>query len=77
MRKQAFIRRIIDNMDTLRLHGASPARRFAQQLPNNTYFMAYRFYQVRQSAFREDFGKKAPGSLKAYIRLWQTRYPVD
>jgi hypothetical protein len=36
--------------------------------------MAYRFYQARQSDFREDFDRKAGGNLRQYILLWQQRY---
>lgn len=73
-RKHAFIRTVVANMDTLQLHQPLPSRRFANALPNNAFFMAYRFYQARQSDFREDFDRKAGGNLRQYILLWQQRY---
>jgi predicted aminopeptidase len=76
-KKTSLIRQIVENMDTLPLHQPTPSRRFAGRPPNNTYFMAYRFYQSRQQTFRDDFHTKAGGDLKAYIRLWQQRYPVE
>lgn len=76
-RKREFIRQIVTNMDTLQLHQPQTFRRFGHQLPNNTYFMAYRFYQARQSSFREDFHTNAGGNIRHYIRQWQARYPVD
>jgi predicted aminopeptidase len=75
-RKQAFIRQIVENMDTLQLHRRAPSKQFAGRLPNNTYFMAYRTYQARQSAFRQDLHHRTSGNLRKYIQLWQTRYPV-
>src|SRR5690349_14951261 len=50
--KEATIRSIVGNMDTLKLHlNPKPSRRYEKRLPNNTYFMAYRHYQSKQSQF--------------------------
>ncbi len=76
-RKHDFIRQVVMNMDTLQLHQPQPSRSFEKSLPNNTYFMAYRFYQARQSLFREEFSANANGNLRQYILQWQARYPIN
>jgi predicted aminopeptidase len=76
-RKEELIRQIVTNMDTLQLYEAHPAKRFQKQVPNNTYFMAYRFYQARQGSFRQDFHDKARGNIAKYIRHWQQKFPID
>jgi hypothetical protein len=36
----------------------------------------YRHYQARQPVFKEEFGAKFKGDLKAYIRYLAGKYPV-
>lgn len=75
--KEDFIRKIVTNMDTLHLKlNATPSKRYEKQLPNNTYFMVYRQYQVRQPKFKEEFGNGFRGDLKSYIRHLSNKYPV-
>ncbi|MEI9920782.1 MAG: aminopeptidase [Bacteroidota bacterium] len=76
-RKDEEIRAIIANMDTLHLRlNPTPSQRYKDRLPNNTYFMMYRHYQAKQSMFKEEFGAKAQGNLKSYIKYLSGKYPV-
>ncbi len=75
--KETFIRHVVASMDTLRLHrNAKPSKRYEKQLPNNTWFMAYRHYQVRQPMFKSEFGDKFRGDLKVFIQYLKKKYPV-
>jgi predicted aminopeptidase len=75
-KKEALIRSIVANMDTLRLRlNPKPSQRFAKRLPNNTYFMAYRHYQSRQEDFKKELDSLCRGDLKAYVKLLSARYP--
>lgn len=76
-RKDEEIKSIIANMDTLHLRlNPQPSKRYEKRLPNNTYFMLYRNYQSRQPVFKDEFGKRFNGDLKAYIKYLSEKYPV-
>lgn len=76
-RKEAMIKAIVSNMDTLQLKlNPTPSRRYEQRLPNNTYFMAYRHYQSKQSVFKEEFGRRFHGDVRAYVKFLSAKYPV-
>lgn len=75
--KDSAIHRIISTMDTLHLFlNAQPSKRYQGRLPNNTYFMMYRQYQVQQPKFKEEFGKNFEGNVKKYIEYLSKKYPV-
>lgn len=75
-KKESLIRSIVFNMDTLKLKlTPQPSRRFANRLPNNTYFMAYRYYQSRQSVFEKELDSLFRGDLKAYVTFLSRKYP--
>lgn len=76
-RKDAEIKAIVANMDTLHLRLTDkPSKRYEKRLPNNTYFMLYRHYQARQPVFKEEFSEKFHGDLKSYIKYLSGQYPV-
>lgn len=76
-RKEEEIRKIISNMDTLGLRlNPTPSKRYENRLPNNTYFMLYRQYQVLQPRFKDEFSEKFRGDLKGYIDFLADKYPV-
>jgi predicted aminopeptidase len=76
--KESTIRGIINNMDTLKLHlNPKPSRRYEKRLPNNTYFMAYRHYQSKQTEFADEFDKRFSGDLRAYVTFLTDKYGVD
>lgn len=76
--KEDMIRSIVLNMDTLKLHlNPTPSKRYEKKLPNNTYFMAYRHYQAKQSAFADEFNKSFKGDLPGYIAFLTEKYGVD
>ena len=55
-RKQAFIQRIVDNLDTLSLSDPRPGqKRFAKRLPNNTYFMGFKTYESKHDRMKEEW----------------------
>lgn len=75
-KKESMIQSIVANMDTLQLKlNAQPSQRFSKRLPNNTYFMAYRHYQAKQSIFKDEFDKQFHGDLKAYVKFLSAKYP--
>lgn len=73
-KKEALIREIITQADTLSLH--VPRKRTAGgRLPNNTYFMSYHLYQARQNNFKQELEEEFKGNLKAYIHYLTNKYP--
>jgi predicted aminopeptidase len=77
-RKEKLIRSIVVNMDTLQLKLThKPSLRFSKRLPNNTYFMAYRYYQSRQNIFERELDSLFRGDLKAYVTFLSKKYPSD
>ena len=76
-KKEAFIRKIVDSLDTLTLHSAkAPSQRFVNRLPNNAYFMSFRHYQSKLSTFKEEMNSKFPGNLKGYLQYLAEKYPL-
>jgi predicted aminopeptidase len=76
-KKEVMIKTIVQNMDTLGLKlNPTPSRRYENRLPNNTYFMSYRYYQSKQNAFEEEFNEKFRGDLRKYVNHLSTKYPV-
>lgn len=77
-KKEDAIRKIVLNMDTLKLHlNPQPSKRYEKRLPNNTYFMAYRHYQSKQSSFEDEFDRVFHGDTRAYIRYLAEKYGVE
>lgn len=75
-RKEEFMQRIVDNMDTLSLYRSrKPSARFRKKLPNNAYFMTYRHYQSKQKNFKKELAGKYKGDIRAMIRDYRSRYP--
>lgn len=77
-RKQAMMQDIVTHMDTLQLVlRKKPSKRFARQLPNNTYFMNYRHYQSKQTNFEAELDSSFAGNLRAYIEFLTKKYPLE
>jgi len=76
-RKEKFIQKIVDALDTLSLlHLKNPSKRFGGLLPNNAYFMSFRHYDSRVDRFRKEMNRKFKGDLKGYIRYLAKKYPM-
>jgi predicted aminopeptidase len=74
--KEAAIRRIVDNLDTLSLRlNKQPSQRFKTKLPNNAYFMNFRQYQAKQTDFMREWEEDFGGNLQAYIVHLSKVYP--
>jgi predicted aminopeptidase len=75
-RKQAFIQRIVNNLDTLTLSDGRPrSRRFAKRLPNNTYFMSFKTYEAKHDRMKEEWSARFHHDLRLLIRSYKDRYP--
>ena len=76
-RKKEMIRRIVNSLDTLSLHGnnSKPSLRYQEQLPNNAYFMNFMRYQSKQEMFEDEWNNNFGGDLKAYIEYLSKKYP--
>lgn len=75
-KKEALIQKIVDSMDTLTLFRYKiPTKRFAERLPNNDYFLAYRRYQSKQINFKMELIEKYNGSLQEMVRAYSQRFP--
>ena len=75
-RKQAFIQRIVDNLDTLSLSDPRPrSKRFAKRLPNNTYFMGFKTYESKHDRMKEEWSTIYHHDLRLLIRSYKDRYP--
>ncbi len=76
-KKEQFIRKIVESLDTLSLHTARlPSRRFAKQLPNNAYFMSFRHYQSKLTTFKDQMNRNFPGDLNGYLQHLKEQYPL-
>ncbi len=75
-RKEAFILKIIEAMDTLSLkEKRKQSRRFRNRLPNNTYFMSFKTYESKHDSFMDEWTHQFHENLKLMIREYQKRYP--
>lgn len=74
--KQEAIQKIVLTLDTLSLLvNQKPSERFAQRLPNNTYFMNTKRYQSKQDVFWDELNTIFKGDLSAYIRHLSKTHP--
>lgn len=74
--KRRVIRNIMVASDTLKLKWLrSPAKTYADSLPNNTYFMNFKRYQSRQDNFEEEWQSRFRGDLRSYITYLKEKYP--
>lgn len=75
-RKEAFIKKIVENMDTLSLYmSRKPSARFRKRLPNNAYFMSYLHYQSKQGKLKKELTEKYKGDIRVMIRDYRARNP--
>ncbi len=74
--KEALIRKIVENMDTLTLYKFKiPTKRFNERPPNNDYFLAYRRYQSKQFDFKSELVNRYGGDIKGMIADYKVRFP--
>ncbi len=75
-RKEDFIRRIVDSMDTISFStGKRKSTRFAKRLPNNTYFMSYKTYESKHDTMKDDWERLFKSDLKMMIEYYRREYP--
>lgn len=75
-RKQQFIQRIVDRMDTLSLSGdRKRQQRMSKKLPNNTYFMSFKTYESKHDSMKEEWIATFHKNLKAMINHYKREYP--
>ncbi|NOT74145.1 MAG: aminopeptidase [Cyclobacteriaceae bacterium] len=75
-RKEEFIRRIVNSMDTLSFSGGKrKSNRFAKRLPNNTYFMSYKTYESKHDTMKDDWQRLFGNDLKKMINHYKKAYP--
>lgn len=74
-KKQALIQQIIDETAALPLHQAENWRRFfAEQQPNNAYFMSYERYSGGQEELEAEFKERFRGDLNLFLTHYKERY---
>ncbi len=75
--KKEMIERIVQALDTISFSTTDkkPSSRFAQQLPNNAYFMNFLRYQAKQDSFSEEFRDVYHSDLRAFIIAQTKKYP--
>lgn len=75
-KKQGFIQKVFDNIDTLSLHRkADYARYYENYEANNTFFMSYLRYREKQGDFEKTFREEFGGDLKKYLLYLKSQYP--
>jgi predicted aminopeptidase len=75
-KKQAFIQRIVDAMDTLSLNGdRKRSRRFTKKLPNNTYFISFKTYESKHDRMKDDWENLFHHDLRQMINHYKKEYP--
>jgi predicted aminopeptidase len=75
-RKKMLIQKIVQSMDTLSLSGGQKrSRRFANRLPNNTYFMSYKTYESKHDTMKEEWETRFRRNLKKMIDYYRKEYP--
>jgi predicted aminopeptidase len=75
-KKKALIQKIVDAIDTLSLSGGQKrSRRFANRLPNNTYFMSYKTYESKHDEMKEEWVSRFHRDLKEMINYYKKSYP--
>ena len=75
IQKQRLIRKIIDETSTLPLNRAAEWEAyFAEQEPNNAYFMSYERYQGGQQELEKQLQQQFGGNLKQFVEYYKSRY---
>lgn len=75
-KKQKFIQRIVDAMDTLSLSGdRSRQKRMSRRLPNNTYFMSFKTYESKHDSMKDEWINTFNRNLKAMIIHYKKEFP--
>ncbi len=75
-KKMAFIRRIVDAIDTLSLRGErEQSKRFTRRLPNNTYFMSFKTYESKHDSMKEEWIEMFHRDLRGMITHYKKQYP--
>lgn len=76
-KKEAFIRRIVDALDTLTLseEGRKRSRRFSKRLPNNTYFMSFKTYESKHDTMKDEWTRIFHKDLRLMINHYKKEYP--
>lgn len=78
-RKQMFIRKIIESIDTLRLETDSYQKvveriQSREELPNNTFFKSYVRYQATLDNLEREFTQNFQGDIKQYLAFLIEKY---
>lgn len=75
-KKQAFIQRIVDAIDTLSLSdGQKRSKRFSKRLPNNTYFMSFKTYESKHDTMKDEWIRTFNHNLRSMINHYKKEYP--
>ncbi len=74
--KEAMIRQIMTNLDTISFRGREPIRWTEEnKLPNNTFFMSYLRYRGKLDIFERELSERFGGDLRAYVTYLKEIYP--
>lgn len=76
-KKEVFIRRIVDALDTLTLsvEGKKRSSRFSRKLPNNTYFMSFKTYESKHDTMKDEWTQTFHNDLRLMINHYKKDYP--
>jgi predicted aminopeptidase len=72
--KTTYIRRIIQQTDTLLAGKATKTHTKNESLPNNAYFVGFLTYRSQQNAFKTAFEGDFKGDFKKYFMYLKTKY---
>ncbi len=75
MQKQKLISQIVEETGQLPLHQAAEWQAFfAEQEPNNAYFMSYERYKSGQEDLEQQLQQKFKGDLNKFVAYYKTMY---
>ena len=74
-RKQAFIQRIVDAIDTITFSDGRQKSRRRGKLPNNTYFMSFKTYESKHDYMKDEWVVKFNSDLHKMINHYKKEYP--
>lgn len=72
--KISMIKKIIDSADTINFHSPENFRWKRDVLPNNTYFLSFLRYRVRQDYLKDILRDDFNNNLKSFVKYLQEKY---
>jgi predicted aminopeptidase len=72
--KQDFMQGFVERLQTKHFYNQRYCQYFAEELPNNTFFMSYLRYNAQQSMFKQEFEQQFGANFNKYMQHLKATY---